>query len=243
MSSALRAVSALFGAMSAAICFAAGNSPAATNLTGTITAVCQGEFVLNGTLGKIWIDSVTNKSWSLGDTVSVSGTPIENPRLKPKTIPAFEATEIKILSHGLVTPKAITPARLASGTFDYEQVSVSGVVTDAFRDEIDPDFIFLIIEAGGAKAISTFRDAGTVEAKRLESLIDTAVSATGMCVTHYMDGRHNMDRFLWLTGIDAIQHMEDSPDKGVHRDFPHRKPRRCASCSFPQWRSHRQCRR
>lgn len=196
---------------------------AKTNLTGVITAVCQEEFVLQGSNGKVWIDSMSNCTWQIGDTVSVTGLPIKNSKRVPKTIPAFSAEQIKVLSHGSVTPHIATPSQLSSGHFDYEQVKVSGVVTDAFRDEIDPDFVFVIIEEGGSKAISTFREHGQLADEALKSLIDTAISATGMCVTHYMDGRHNMDRFLWLTGFSAIQRMDDPNDDMYNADFPHRK--------------------
>ena len=190
---------------------------ALTNLTGVITAVCPGEFVLQGQTGRVWIDSVTNSVWRLGDTVSVTGVPATDLSLTPKAMPAFTASRITVLTHGSVTPKATMPAELASGKYDYEQVQVFGVVTDAFRDEIDPDFVFVIIEADGAKAVSTFRDLGKTDTAAFESLIDTFVSVTGMCVTHYMDGRHNMKRFLWLNGLPDIQKAasSDLPSK-VH---------------------------
>ena len=178
---------------------------ASTNLAGVITAVCPGEFVLQGPAGKVWIDSVTNNAWRLGDTVSVTGIPATDLSLTPKTMPAFVATRVTVLAHGSVAPRNATPAELASGKHDYEHVRVFGVVTDAFRDEIDPDFVFVIIEADGAKAVSAFRDLGKTDTVAFESLVDTLASATGMCVTHYMDGRHNMNRFLWLNGFSDIQ--------------------------------------
>ena len=209
------------GAVASGLADAADGTP--TNLTGVITAVCPGEFVLQGQSGKIWIDALTNTAWRLGDTVSVTGSPTTDRNLTPKTMPALRAAHITVLSHGSVTARIATPAQLGTGQFDYEQVKVSGVVTDAFRDEIDPDVVFVIIEAGGAKTISTFRDYGKVAAADFESLIDTAVSATGMCVTHYMDGRHNMDRFLWLTGFGEIRRITDSAHGGLHAEFPHRE--------------------
>ena len=209
--------------MAAAVGFAGGNVCAPTNLTGVITAVCQGEFVLQGPSGKIWIDPVKNTAWSLGDTVSVTGHPIKDARLKPRSMPAFLVDNLTVLSHSRVEPKVATPAQLVTGAFDYEQVTVAGVVTDAFRDEIDPDFVFVIIEAAGAKTISTFRDGGKVKTETFEALIDTAVSATGMCVTHYMDGRHNMSRFLWLTDLGAIRHLDNPANGKATADFPHRE--------------------
>ena len=212
----LCAVAAASGLADAAAC-------TQTNLTGLITAVCPGEFVLQGPSGKVWIDALTNSAWRLGDTVSVTGAPILGSNMVPKTMPAFSASQINVLSHGSVTPRTATPSQIGTGRFDYDQVKVSGVVTDAFRDEIDPDFVFVILEAGGAKTISTFRDYGKVAAQSFESLIDTAVSITGMCVTHYMDGRHNMDRFLWLTDFGAIQHIDDTDNSLLRTQFPHRE--------------------
>ena len=196
------------GAVAFSLANAAGSTQ--TNLTGVITAVCPGEFVLQGQTGRVWIDSVTNSAWRLGDTVSVIGVPAADLSLTPKAMPAFTASRISVLTHGSVTPKATMPEELASGKYDYEQVQVFGVVTDAFRDEIDPDFVFVIIEADGAKAVSTFRDLGKTDTAAFESLIDTFVSATGMCVTHYMDGRHNMKRFLWLNGFPDIQKADST---------------------------------
>ena len=214
---------AILCTFAAAICFADGDEYASTNLTGVITAVSQYEFVLQCPSGKIWIDPITNNVWKLGDTVSVIGHPIKNSRLKPKSMPSFQVDGLTVLSHGHVEPKTVTPSQLGTGMFDYEQVTVAGVVTDAFRDEIDPDFVFVIIEAGGTKAISTFKDGGKVKAEKFEGLIDTAVSATGMCVTHYMDGRHNMNRFLWLTNLDAIRHLDHPTNGKSPTDFPHRE--------------------
>ena len=209
-------VAAASGPADAAAC-------AQTNLTGLITAVCPGEFVLQAPSGKVWIDALTNSAWRLGDTVSVTGSPIIGSSMVPKSMPAFSACRIKVLSHGSVAPRTATPSQLGTGNFDYEQVEVSGVVTDAFRDEIDPGFVFVIIEAGGAKTISAFRDSENTETAAFEFLIDKAVSATGMCVTHYMDGRHNMDRFLWLTGFGAIRHIDDADKSLLHAQFPHRE--------------------
>lgn len=213
-SGVLRAVFCALAALGAA---GGPASVASTNLTGRIVAVCPGEFVLQGPAGKVWIDSVTNSAWRLGDTVSVAGTPATDLRLTPKTMPAFTADRITVLAHGSVEPRNTTPAELASGKYDYGHVQVFGVVTDAFRDEIDPHFVFVIIEAGGAKAVSAFRDMGKTDAAAFESLIDTPVSATGMCITHYMDGRHNMNRFLWLNGFPDIR-KADKADclRGAH---------------------------
>ena len=223
MRATLRKVCAILCAAAAASGLADAAACAETNLTGVITAVCPGEFVLQGQSGKVWIDALTNSVWQLGDTVHVTGSPATDQNLIPKAMPAFRAANITVLSHGSSTPRAVTPAQLGTGRFDYEQVKVSGVVTDAFRDEIDPNFVFVIIEAGGAKTISTFRDYGNVAVADFESLIDTAVSATGMCVTHYMDGRHNMDRFLWLTDFGAIRRIADPANGGSHAEFPHRE--------------------
>ena len=210
-------------AVAAASGFAGAGACTQTNLTGVITAVCPGEFVLQGQSGKVWIDALTNSVWRLGDTVFVTGTPIIGSNTVPKAMPSFCADQIKVLSHGSVTPRTATPSQLGTGHFDYDQVKVSGVVTDAFRDEIDPDFVFVILEAGGAKTISTFRDYGKVAAQSFESLIDTAVTITGMCVTHYMDGRHNMDRFLWLTDFGAIHHINETENSLLYAAFPHRE--------------------
>jgi len=223
MRETLQKACAILCAIAAASGLADAEACTQTNLTGLITAVCPGEFVLQGQSGKVWIDALTNSVWRLGDTVSVIGTPITGSNTVPKAMPSFSADRIKVLSHGSVTPRMATPSQLGTGHFDYDQVKVSGVVTDAFRDEIDPDFVFVILEAGGAKTISTFRDYGKVAAQSFKSLIDTAVTITGMCVTHYMDGRHNMDRFLWLTDFGAIHHINETDDSLLHAEFPHRE--------------------
>ena len=215
MRATLQKACATLCAVAAASSLADAAACTQTNLTGLITAVCPGEFVLQGPSGKVWIDALTNSVWRLGDTVSITGSPIIGSNTIPRTMPAFSADRIGVLSHGSVTPRTATPSQLGTGRFDYDQVKVSGVLTDAFRDEIDPDFVFVILEAGGAKTISAFRDYGKVDAQSFESMIDTAVSITGMCVTHYMDGRHNMDRFLWLTDFGAIQRIGDTDNNNT----------------------------
>ena len=160
MRATLQAVCAILCAVAAASGLADTAACTPTNLTGLITAVCPGEFVLQGPSGKVWIDALTNSVWQLGDTVSITGVPIIGTNMVPRTMPAFSADQVKVLSHGSITPRTTTPSQLGTGHFDYDQVKVSGVVTDAFRDEIDPDFVFVILEAGGTKTISTFRDCG-----------------------------------------------------------------------------------
>lgn len=61
-----------------------------------------------------------------------------------------ECTNICLIARGVApTATAITAADLQSGRFDGSPVEINGTVRECFRDEIDPQWTYLSVTAGG----------------------------------------------------------------------------------------------
>ena len=115
----------------------------------------------------------------IGDTIAVSG------RFARELGELFaNAQASRILEHG-PAPEP-TPVRLSeifSGRFDHRLVRVSGIVRDAFPDEIDPNFAYLILNDGNENICLTLcsaDDAVKPLFKNLSAHIGSSLSADGI---------------------------------------------------------------
>lgn len=110
---------------------------------------------------------------------------------KPKREIVF--THIKVLGDELesVIPIEITPSDFTRvDELDYRRVSVRGTVTDAIPDEIDPEYLILFIESGGARAtVSVFLPALREPLPSPGKLLDAEVTATGVFLSQPTAGR------------------------------------------------------
>ena len=95
--------------------------------------------------------------------------------------PAIVATNCIILAEG-PAPKArdVSIREVHSGTFDFQLVHVTAVVHDAFRDEIDNGFTFLVLMQNGQTLYAALLN-GYLPGEDFAHLIGATVSITGIC--------------------------------------------------------------
>jgi signal transduction histidine kinase len=98
-------------------------------------------------------------------------------------------------------PARTTVGEILSGKFDGCLITVRGEITDAFVDEIDRGFIYLILTDGGQSIympMSWKHDMGD----EAEALIGNVVEVTGAWIAgHNVGQRRNVGHILWISGM------------------------------------------
>ena len=140
----------------------------------------RGRFVLRDDTGGIPVMNFCNKGKAVtnGDHVCVTGH-IGHPN---RGLPWFFDTDIDILGPGVQPPTvAAEPADIIRGAYNYQPVSVEGVITDVFPDDADPYrfWTWFLIEQSGVKVACTLN---TKDRDRtpLERLVNATVRISGM---------------------------------------------------------------
>ena len=140
----------------------------------------RGRFVLRDDTGGIPVMNFCNKGNAVtnGDHVRVTGH-IGHPN---RGLPWFHDTDIDRLGPGVQPPTvAADPADIIRGTYNYQPVSIEGVITDVFPDDADHYrlWTWFLVEQSGVKVACTIN---TKDRDRtpLERLVDATVRITGM---------------------------------------------------------------
>lgn len=97
-----------------------------------------------------------------------------------------------------------------SGRLLFEHVSLDGVMSSVFRDEIDPNYIYFIMTCGDERVFAvlvTDADVNDVSSR----LLGSDVHVTGCC-SRDADSRSHCDYFLSLNGLDCIEVRERRSD-------------------------------
>ena len=122
------------------------------------------------------------------------------------------ATNVHFLSHGLppkpvpATFQDLSRRRLANCLIQTE-----GTVIDAFRDEIDSRFLFLVL-SDGQDAIYVSSITYELDKNKISGLIGATVSVTGLC----SDWRNNSSRKalgtdITIRGLEAVTILKPAP--------------------------------
>ena len=110
------------------------------------------------------------------------------------------------------SPLKATAADFLSGKLLYRLVTVEGIMRNVFRDEIDPNYIYFILECGDERifaVLATDEDVGALSKR----LLNARVSMTGCC-TRDADSRAYCDYFLNLCSTQDIavcERLTDDP--------------------------------
>lgn len=118
-------------------------------------------------------------------------------------------------------PVEIVPADLTRpDLYDCRRVTVRGTVTDVIRDELDPNWVFLFVEADGARAVVPVM---LVEGNRPfpsdDELIDAEVAATGVFLANSNAGRRHLGPHVANYDGHALKVMRPAP-KNPFADCP-----------------------
>ena len=123
------------------------------------------------------------------------------------------AKNVEILSHGnKLIVHSIDGKSFNSGQFRDSLVTLRGTIVDAFRDEIDPNFVFFILSAGNELVCATLQDKKTTDTE-LDALIDANVRVTGLCSTDCFYSRRSLISIqLGLSSFSDIELLRPAPN-------------------------------
>ena len=175
-------------------------------LEGRISAALAQTFVLRDNSGAVCVMVSCDEKWTPGDMVRIVATHLRKAPFDPLFV--VEALNIEVLAHG--TPDAIrpiSPTRLSDDDCDFRPVRVAGIVTDAFRDEVSPEWNILIIESDGASAAAYFMDRQATQGG-LNMMIDAVVSVEGVFFPAASGSRRYLGAWIQAFSKDSVHIVE-----------------------------------
>ena len=143
-------------------------------------------YILNDATGGVVAKIRPTDRYTVGDIVEVTG------RIAFYT---YEGNEILVSSSRLIrheeppAPIAADLRQIRDGEVTFKPVSLKGVVIDAFRDEIDLAYVWLLVRDHGVTIPITIQDA-SMEALDLSELVGCELSASGICIPSYGGRRY-----------------------------------------------------
>ena len=185
-------------------------------LHGTVTApgFPSEVFILTDKTGPIAALLPQNLHWETGDVVDAEVT-VSPWEAGTKALGYnFKRVRVKrstTTGHVQIPPPAYAkPIEILQGAKDLQSVRLKGIVTDAFRDEIDRKYNWIYLSDGGSRIAITFADE-QISQQRLDQLIDSAVEVTGICFP-YADGyRRFLKPHLRIGAFDDIRILSAAP--------------------------------
>ena len=147
-----------------------------------------------------------NRDFNPGDELHLTG----HVEYKRDVFASPFASSIVVLRHGArPDPVDATAGEILTGRYTNELVRVTGTVVDAFRDEVDPRFVFLALACG--HEILTVASEG-VSPDDAGRLTDATVSCIGT-VSHYRDvgPRRRLGFELNVRRMDDIRVLRPAP--------------------------------
>ena len=179
----------------------------AVNLVGTVVWAKEDMFVLRDETGAITLNNYDHYDVHPGDRI------IARCNVSPcKDSVYLNTTEIQKIGHKpLPSPKNVTCDDIRNGKFDFEQISLSGVVTDEFRDEIDANFRWLIISSGFHKIMVAIPCRHGSDIPLLRNLIDAEVTILGCCLPMFSGYRQFLNTHIEINSIEDIKVTKKPP--------------------------------
>ena len=174
-------------------------------LEGRISATLGKTFILRDGPDAANVMVSCDDRWSPGDTVRIVATHLRKEPFDP--LFTIEALSIEVLSHGTPdTIRSVSPSRLTD-EFAFRPVVVNGVVTDAFRDEVAPNWNILMIESDGDSVSVFFENAGARQ-DSLNKMISSVASAEGVFFPSKSGSRRYLNAWIQAFSKDSIHIVE-----------------------------------
>ena len=112
-----------------------------------------------------------------GDFVRVTGRTLKDARGRNSTL----CETVRVRRHGNVPPFVEASADdILSGRLAFRMIRLHGIVGDAFRDDIDSRFTFLIVNNGGESILVPIHAPDITDAE-IEAYIGSEVVVSGLC--------------------------------------------------------------
>ena len=174
-------------------------------------------FTLSDESGTVYVSSDRPVDCRCGDTVRMKTLLIPHTSGEP----CAYATSVEVLSRSQAAATSPVPAELRdlrSDSWRYKAVTVEGTITDVFRDELDPAYVFMALETFDAAAVVYFRDA-SADLNEFRQLIDAEVRATGICLASAGGFRRRMRHSaIAIDPKTSLVRMEPQTGRYPHRE-------------------------
>ena len=117
---------------------------------------------------------------------------------------------IDVLAHGPPPlPSEIPPEQLMNGNNDFKLTWLRGTVKDAFRDEIDPLWGFLVLNQG-MRTIFVALTLHENESPDMNRYVGTEVEVEGMCIPVSPGYRRQIGRIFITSGLKTIRILREA---------------------------------
>lgn len=125
------------------------------------------------------------------------------------TLNYARANRISVLTHDPPpSPAHVTAVQINNGEALNRTIRTEGTVIDAFRDELDPRFVFIVLFADGEHVYFS----APCKDDSLLPLVGARVSLTGLCTRHrHSDSRRHLGIDNYLILPDGLQVLASAP--------------------------------
>ena len=121
------------------------------------------------------------------------------------------STNVAIISHGAPPePAAIGADELLDGKCDCRLVKIEGTVRDAFRDEIDLRWSYIVLQCGRDSIYACFTSPG-IESPELQGLIGAKVAVSGVCTPNNPGARRMIGRLIMVRWPQSLTVLRPAP--------------------------------
>lgn len=149
----------------------------------------------------------TNRTWTTGDWCEVTGIT----RFGWADQRIVEVSDFKFLRHSDVPrPIAVSLAEAASGSRDYQSITVTGVVTSVLKDDIDARWHWIMLKSASATlpvAIAT----KICRLLRPHDLLDAEIAVSGVCLPNSVGERRFLGSRIEASTLDAFTVLTPPP--------------------------------
>ena len=123
-------------------------------------------------------------------------------------------SSIRKIGHGKPPlPKVATAAEINNDTFLDHLVTVSGILSDASPDEIDPRYVYAVVTDSSGPVYVPFFIEDSTQKTKLESMVGAKVSVIGICSSHFhAGGRLQMGTELEISDMSAFNVLGSRAD-------------------------------
>ncbi len=177
-------------------------------IEGTVTvSLYELHFLMFDGTGGAYIKRLEGEPVKPGDVVRVRGLATKN-RNRDRLLLGQET----VLLRKTDPPEPIdaTAEQILRGDCDWKLVRIKGLVRDAFPDEIDPRWNFVVLNCDSRIIYTAFFDPGIANDK-LASLIDAVVSIKGACLPSTGGRRSFFGVHIKMSGYSDIALLEKAP--------------------------------
>lgn len=146
---------------------------------------------------------------SSGDRIRISG--VISQKRDGRSFADADCPEI--IAHGQpVQAVEVSPESFLRGEHRGEMIMMSGTVLDVFHDEIDPNFMFMVMNCDGSKIYAAAKTTIPDIQPFMESLIGLKISIKGICSVLRRGGRQLIGYYVTLYGKSDISILSPSFD-------------------------------